>query len=232
MLSPHTHTSHRMTIMHVLLIEDSPINRRFIGLALSKVGIRSTDAENGRLGVEKAIAGQHDAILMDMQMPVMDGFQATAHLRQLGLATPIIALTGHSTAEDRERCLQAGCNDHLTKPVATDDLLDALNRAVTLPDVARDLDEFSHELRQIALDYLDMQRHRLDEMKESLENADFESLAELAHRVKGTAGTVGFPQFTAPAEGLEAAALSAKPQACESVLKQIVALQAQAETLA
>ena len=128
--------------MHVLLVEDSPINRRFIGLALSKVGIQVSPAENGQIGVEMAIAGQYDAILMDMQMPVMDGFHATSHLRQLGLTTPIIALTGHTGEAACQRCLQAGCNDHLTKPLDARKLLDTLNRldvAATPPDFARDL---------------------------------------------------------------------------------------------
>ncbi len=220
--------------MHILLVEDSPINRRFIALALSRVGIRVTNAENGRLGVEKATTEEYDAILMDMQMPVMDGFQATAHLRQLGHTTPIIALTGHFTEEDRERCLQVGCNDHLTKPADADGLLAALNRAVaaSLPDLVDDLDDYTHELRRIALDYLTVQRHRINEMMETLDKAEFESLADLAHRVKGTAGTVGFPQFTNPAERLEKAALATNPQACSSALEEMADLQAQAEALA
>ncbi len=219
--------------MHVLLVEDSPINRRFIGLALSKVGIQASAAENGQIGVEMAMAGQYDAILMDMQMPVMDGFQATSHLRQLGLKTPIIALTGHAGEADCQRCLQAGCNDHLTKPLDAGKLIDTLDRldvAAKPPDFARDLEDFGPELRRIALDYLEVQRQRIDEMKESLENADYEHLAELAHRMKGTAGTVGFPKFTAPAKRLETAAVCADQQACKTALEEIAALQREAET--
>lgn len=218
--------------MHILLVEDSPINRRFIGLALSKAGIQVTNAENGRLGVEKATREEFDAILMDMQMPVMDGFEATAHLRQLGLTTPIIALTGHSTENDRKRCLQAGCNHHLTKPVDATELLGVLDQVATPSGSIDDSDEFSDELRQIAQDYLDLQRQRIAAMRESLQKGEFGSLAELAHRVKGTAGTVGFPQFTNPAERLEKAALVTDPQACASALEEITDLQAQAESLA
>lgn len=221
--------------MHVLLVEDSPINRRFIGLALSKAGIELTCAENGRLGVEMATAGQYDAILMDMQMPVMDGFEATARLRQLGLTTPVIALTGHTTEADRDRCRDAGCSSHLPKPVDAARLIDTLNdlvAAVAPSGSAADSDDFSPELRQIALDYLEVQQQRITEMEDSLQSGDLNRLAELAHRVKGTAGTVGFPQFTAPAERLEAAAASGDLQACTRLLGQIAALQTEAEASA
>jgi CheY-like chemotaxis protein len=221
--------------MHVLLVEDSPINRRFIGRALSTAGIQVEYAENGRVAVEKAPTGGYDAIFMDMQMPIMDGFQATTQLRLLGLTVPIIALTGHSTDEDRERCLEAGCTDHLAKPVDAAALLDALKRAAdaSSPFLAGNLDEFSSdELRQIAFDYLSVQRQRIEEMKKSLQHGDFPSLAELAHRVKGTAGTVGFPQFTDPAERLEKAALGTDSQACAAVLEEMATLQTHAEASA
>ncbi len=218
--------------MHVLLVEDGPINRRFIHLALSKAGIRVTDAENGRIGVDKAISGHYDAVLMDMQLPVMDGLEATRLLRQHGLTTPIIALTGHSSDEDRQRCLQAGCTDHLVKPVDAVKLVAALKRisaALPCPGPGSDSQEFSAELRRIALDYLQVQRQRIGEMKVSLQTAAYTRLAELAHRMKGTAGTVGLSQFTDPAERLEKAALSSDRQTCAEALDEIADLQARAE---
>jgi CheY-like chemotaxis protein/HPt (histidine-containing phosphotransfer) domain-containing protein len=223
--------------MHVLLIEDSPINRRFISLALSKADIRVTTAENGQIGVETATSGDYDAILMDMQMPVMDGYQATARLRQLDLRIPIIALTGHAAQADREKCERAGCTDHLTKPVDTKELLETLNRTIVEgrcadirpQDFATDSQDFAPELRQITLDYLKVQRQRIDLMKRSLEQADFEHLAELAHCMKGTAGTVGFPKFTEPAKRLEAAAMSADDQACATTIEELASLQRETE---
>lgn len=222
----------QMPAMHVLLVEDSAINRRFIELMLSKAGIQVTSAENGQVGMEMARDGEYDAILMDMQMPVMDGFQATTRLRQQGEPKPIIALTGHATEKDRQRCLEAGCDDHLTKPLDARGLLDALERAVaTAPSVSAEAaDESCEEFRQIALEYLVAQRRRIHEMAKSLENADFPSLAELAHRMKGTAGTVGFPQFTTPAEHLEEAALCGNGPACREVLEEMSDLQEKAET--
>ena len=211
-------------------MKTAPSTAVFIGLALSKAKIQVTNAENGQIGVEKATTEKFDAILMDMQMPVMDGFQATDHLRQLGLTIPIIALTGHSTDEDRKRCMQVGCTDHLSKPVDAMELLAVLDQVAATAGSTDDSHDFSDELRQIARDYLDVQRQRITEMRELLQVGEFDSLAELAHRMKGTAGTVGFPQFTIPAERLEKLAMSAEPQACAQILEQMLDLQAEAET--
>ncbi|MDG0816962.1 response regulator [Bdellovibrio svalbardensis] len=101
----------------ILIVDDSSDNRLLIELYLKKKGVISDFADNGAVAVEKALANSYDIILMDMQMPVMDGYTATKTLREKGFTKPIIALTAHAMAEDRNRCLEAGCNDYLTKPV-------------------------------------------------------------------------------------------------------------------
>ena len=74
-------------------------------------------AENGSEGLEKALSGNYDVILMDLQMPVMDGYEATLELRRRGYAKPIVAVTAHAMNEDRERVIKSGFNAHLTKPI-------------------------------------------------------------------------------------------------------------------
>lgn|GEM_PF-630388 len=117
--------------LRVLLAEDAPDIRRLLKLILEKAGVSVTLAENGREAVEKAMAawkeGQpFDVIFMDMQMPEMDGYEATRFLRQEGYSGIIVALTAHALAEDEGKCLTAGCNKYLSKPIRRETLLQTL----------------------------------------------------------------------------------------------------------
>jgi signal transduction histidine kinase/DNA-binding response OmpR family regulator len=107
----------------ILLVEDGRDNQRLLSTLLRMAGADVEIVNNGQVAVERAAVGSFDLILMDMQMPVMDGYTATAELRSRDVHTPIIALTAYAMAEDRAKCLASGCNDYLSKPVRPDSLL-------------------------------------------------------------------------------------------------------------
>lgn len=118
---------------HILVAEDGPDNQRLISLLLEQAGADVTLVENGRQAVEYGLRAQregrpYDLILMDMQMPEMDGYVATTRLREAGYRSSIVALTAHTMKGDREKCQKAGCDDYLGKPIRRDALMTTIRR--------------------------------------------------------------------------------------------------------
>jgi CheY-like chemotaxis protein len=119
----------------ILLAEDGPDNQRFMQTVLSRAGAAVTLVENGRAAVEAALKAKRDGspfevILMDMQMPEMDGYEATRFLRAQGYQGRIVALTAHAMTGDRQRCLDVGCDDYATKPIQRHVLLETVAKNV------------------------------------------------------------------------------------------------------
>jgi len=213
----------------VLLVEDGHINRKLIATVLEQAGLTVATAENGQLGIDLATKSDFDLILMDMQMPVLDGYAATKRLREQGNTTPIIALTAHAMKGDEERCLAAGCTYYVSKPIAIDTLLATVAKALGRNDsTTNDLNSVSppefcdRELvsslptdepvfREIVLDFVEYISRLLAEMRKAAADGRFGQLAEMAHSLKGAAGTAGFDAFTEPARRLEMLAKQQRP---------------------
>ncbi len=223
----------RLEGLSVLLVEDGETNRKLIRLMLDRHGVEVATAENGQVGFEKAISGQYDVVLMDMQMPVMDGYTATTRLREQEITTPIIALTAHAMKGDQEKCLEAGCSGYLTKPIDEQRLLNAL--ASFAPDewagklatsasscspttidgttmervpvaahspLTSSLPLDDPDFRQIVEEFIEKLMIKLTEMHRCLAAGQLDELARLAHWLKGSGGTCGFNELTAPAAEL------------------------------
>jgi CheY-like chemotaxis protein len=122
---PHAHLmgSEELRGADVLLVEDSTDNQELIRILLTNAGAKVEIAGNGRIGVQKALAHPYSVILMDVQMPEMDGVEALSIMRKHGVEVPIIALTAHAMKIERDRCLRAGFSEFLSKPVNRDDLV-------------------------------------------------------------------------------------------------------------
>jgi CheY-like chemotaxis protein len=119
--------------LEILVAEDNIINQKFVLRTLSKLGYTADIVENGEQALQKVREKSYDIILMDVQMPVMDGLEATKIMRSMGGRQPYIAaMTANAMAEDREISLQAGMDDYLTKPMKPAELMNMLQRAATV----------------------------------------------------------------------------------------------------
>lgn len=116
---------------NILVVEDSLDNQTIAQYFLTKSGAQVDFANNGAEGVQKALNNSYDVILMDIQMPVMDGYTATAELRRHGVKIPIIALTGYAMKEDQDKCIKAGCDEYLSKPYDRAKLINSLVKYLT-----------------------------------------------------------------------------------------------------
>ncbi|MEJ5260469.1 MAG: ATP-binding protein [Anaerohalosphaeraceae bacterium] len=135
----------------VLVAEDAKGNQVLIRLLLEKMGVETDIVENGQLAVERALQGGYDLILMDVQMPVMNGLDAARLLREKGCRLPIIALTAHAMKEDEKRCLAAGCSGYLQKPIDRERLKEVLSQYLSGKDddMDKQVDQIRSQVEQL-----------------------------------------------------------------------------------
>ncbi len=194
----------------ILLAEDNPDNQQLIRLLLEKRGIRVDVANNGEEAVEKALIDDYDLILMDMQMPLMGGLEATDILRKAAIDVPIIALTANVMKEDIQTYVESGCNATVAKPIDQILLFRELSQFLnpqTLSEKAAedpiaDL-KASSEFKQLVQSFVDNLPQVIEQLHSAVDEADWQSLGAIAHRVKGSAGSFGYPRLTEFAATLE-----------------------------
>ncbi|SFI26273.1 hybrid sensor histidine kinase/response regulator [Planctomicrobium piriforme] len=224
--------------LRVLIVEDGETNRRLISAILEDVDIHVSMAENGAVGLQMASQLPFDVILMDMQMPVMDGYTAAGRMRSAGVMAPIIALTAHAMQGDAEKCFAAGCSDYLPKPIREAELLRKVAQVagvtgtVSTPElitpptdrrarIQSTLPLGRPRFRAIVRQFGERLHAELDQMENALAAADYPQLARQAHWLRGTGGTAGFDAFTRPAQTLEMHAQQQQGDQAQQVLQQI-----------
>ncbi|MFO0957686.1 MAG: PAS domain S-box protein [Isosphaeraceae bacterium] len=207
----------------VLVAEDSVDIRRVLLYHLHRLGLEVEVAENGIQAVDMAQARPFDVILMDMQMPELDGYGATSSLRRRGYRKPIVALTAHAMRDDREKCIRAGCTDYLTKPVQPGHLADVLAAYIppgpsgpfgdhpprgTPADRGGISSEFRSdpEMMDLVRAYVESLPVTAAGLRSAARKGDLNVVAELAHRTKGVGAMYGYPALTEQAALIEAAA--------------------------
>ena len=213
--------------LRILLVEDSPDNRTITVAYLQDTPYQVEIAENGAIAYEKFTAGHYDLLLMDRQMPIMDGLTATRAIRVWEQTnhrppTPIIALTASALKGDQEKCVAAGCTAYLTKPIKQEVLLQAIKEH-SIGVVQSSKGESSWEetilvranpkLTDLIPGFLQNRRHDVIAMLAALDRGDFETVESLGHGMKGAGGSWGFQGITDVGAALEQAARSADTDA-------------------
>jgi len=192
----------------ILLAEDGQDNQLLISLLLRDAGAEVTVADNGRMAVNLATSQPFDLILMDMQMPELDGYAAAGELRDLGMTIPIIALTAHAMAGDREKCIQAGCTDYLTKPIEHDSMMRMCDKYLRQyrgePSAADTRAGFSKAAMDDAVvSFVERLPDRVEELSRLAHAGDIEKLSQLLHQIKGAGAGYGFPGISDSASNVE-----------------------------
>jgi CheY-like chemotaxis protein len=199
----------------ILIVEDNPLNQKLNVTYLNSVGFLTTVAENGEQAFEILKKETFYAILMDLQMPVMDGFQATRKIRhELKLRTPIIAMTANAMTGERERCISSGMDDYITKPFKSTSLFILLSKFIDGNEVQSKqtttekpagtkitslayLEEFTGGdkamMKDIAKVFLDQNPKDLDKLEKALREKDLKTIKAIAHTLQTSMGFLGLP---------------------------------------
>jgi CheY-like chemotaxis protein/HPt (histidine-containing phosphotransfer) domain-containing protein len=220
----------------ILLVEDNPVNQRVAQHLLQKLAADVTLANNGADALQRLTESAYDAVLMDCQMPVMDGFTATRRIRELerqnGRAKrlPIIALTANVMSEDRENCIAAGMDAHLGKPIEPAQLIDCLSRYLKPNDERQAVDmnalreltggdtEFEREL---VATFVSSGDQCLADIASALRVRDFDTIGKRAHALKGASANIHAAGLAAAASVLEKAARRNSVDQIDSLVREL-----------
>nr|SBO95264.1 Phosphate regulon transcriptional regulatory protein PhoB (SphR) [Nonomuraea gerenzanensis] len=177
----------------ILVAEDDEVSRQVAMLVLSQAGHEVHVVDDGRKAVSAVLAGRYDLVFMDCQLPVLDGLAATEEIREREEAhTPIIAMTAAAMPDDRIRCLEAGMDDHLAKPVDWPRVLARIPEWTASAGLPPELAGLSQEaLTDVARAYLATATSTFEQLRQAVRDGDQPAAAGLAHRLKGACATVG-----------------------------------------
>jgi CheY-like chemotaxis protein len=199
---------------NVLLAEDHEDNRQLIVMMLTKLGLTVVEARNGEEAVQLAMAQDFDLILLDIQMPVMDGLQAREMLSQIGVDAPIIALTANAMKHEVENYMTVGFDDYLAKPIKRAHFIETIAAYLNQADeVTKDKPEgtfINDEFDILKNNYIDTLRYEVEQLLVYAEDRNYAQISCISHAIKGTAGNFGLSPATELAGHIESLAREAK----------------------
>jgi len=218
----------------VLLAEDNKDNQSLISLIVKRFGLSIDVVDNGQLAVESAVSSHFDLILMDMQMPVMGGVEAITWLRQMGVITPIVALTANALASDKQACLDAGAEEYATKPIDVNNFYQIISKYLEKQDEKVETvgdDKFDEDFDNLKNKFIDNLPDMLEDLQSACENLQWDAIQSVSHVLKGMGGSFGHPEITTLSEKLNNDArdkltdnidneLHELKQACHSIIEK------------
>lgn len=209
--------------IRVLLVEDNDLNQKIVSQMLVNYGFEITVANDGLECLRLLQENHFDVILMDMQMPVMDGYETTRMIRQYEELQhiPVIAMTAHAMAGDREKCLVSGCTSYIAKPFKAEELAREIRKhfqGVSTNNPDPDLKSFINELLP---EFMAQLEEMVDNLGLAFAQRDIEAIKSISHDIKGTAGMYGFRQISDGAAAIEAAAREGSFSRIKTCLDQL-----------
>lgn len=202
----------------ILAVEDTPSLRALLHLCLTRAGYKVDLAEEGRPAVEMFVAGSYDAVIMDIQMPMMDGLTAVARMRELekgrrSAPVPILALTANAEPADLRKCLDAGFTGTVRKPFGREELLAAVAKELGakpgVPEGGRILVTADPEFADLIPRFLDNCRRETETMRKALERRDYPAIIAASHKLTGAGASFGFQPLSDASRLIAAAAKAA-----------------------
>ncbi|MCG6938351.1 MAG: response regulator [Gammaproteobacteria bacterium] len=233
----------------VLVVDDGEENRELIEIVLGDVGIETTSAENGQVALDLLAEQSFDLVLMDVQMPVMDGYTAAGLMRERGYTLPVFAMTADAMKGAQQKCLDAGYSEYIAKPINIASMVERLaeelggvlvNETNDMPRqsavaaIVQDTDENKEKIYSSLAGNAKFHKiienfvSRLDDQLASIDAAwqqrDYDELKRLGHWLKGSSGSVGFSEFVEPAREFENFAMEKDDANLEIAIRKLRAL--------
>ena len=214
---------------HILLAEDWPDNQELIQMYIRRTGAKVTLVDNGQAAVEQALAQPFDMILMDVQMPLVDGIEATDILRATGFANPIIALTANVSAEDVAHYQDCGFDGHLAKPIERTAFYRTLSEHLPASEEPQGIRDAAaeQEYQQLLGQFLRRLPELMIQVEAAAEQQQWDKLQRLLHNLKGMGGSFGFDDLSALAEPMYNALADNDPGGAVMLLEELNELAAQ-----